>query len=271
MDGKILEKEEPSTTCFPENRQVSNWLFQPICGEGAVRFVFPHMRSTRCAARAMTLTNNVPISHTGEFKAACLSGVVPADGLLFSGHGNCEGCAEWLGYQTFRSAEGISLHAATSAADRLLAGKAVNKPVVAATPRDWTTYRANNSRSGSSLATVSAAAKLAWTWTPNPPFDYLAELQSGLETQSTQPVCVGDRVFFGTAAGIVRCLDRKTGEELWNYPTAGRIISAPTFWEGRLYVGSGDGRVYCLDVRDGSLVWRYRVARLNGGSWFTAT
>jgi hypothetical protein len=47
---------------------------------------------------------------------------------------------------------------------------------------------------------------------------------------------------------------------LWNYPTAGRIISSPTFWEGKVYAGSGDGRVYCLDAEHGSLVWRYRVA-----------
>ena len=71
---------------------------------------------------------------------------------------------------------------------------------------------------------------------------------------------MGDRVYFGTAAGIIRCLDRKTGKESWNYPTAGRIISAPTFWEGKLYVGSGDGCVYCLNAQDGSLLWRYRVA-----------
>lgn len=195
-----------------------------------------------------------------ELKAACLSGVVPADGLLFSGHGNCEGCAEWLGYQTFRSAERISLHNADSAADRLLRGKAVDPPGVVANARDWTTYRADNSRSDSTSATVSGKARASWTWTPDPPFDYRAELVQGLETQSTQAICVGDRVYFGTAEGIVACLDRKSGKELWKYPTAGRIISAPTFWEGTLFVGSGDGRVYCLNARDGSLAWRYRVA-----------
>ncbi len=71
---------------------------------------------------------------------------------------------------------------------------------------------------------------------------------------------MGDGVYFGTAVGTIRCLDRKSGKESWKYPTAGRIISAPTFWEGKLYAGSGDGRVYCLNARDGSLLWRYRVA-----------
>ena len=81
-----------------------------------------------------------------ELKAACLSGVIPADGLLFSGHGNCAGCVEWLGYQAFRPAAGILLHDATSPAERLLSGKALDQTDVASTPRDWTTYRADNSR-----------------------------------------------------------------------------------------------------------------------------
>jgi len=206
------------------------------------------------------LDANAPISYAGELKAACLSGVVPADGLLFSGHGDCVGCAEWVGYQTFRSADGLALNGPISDPDRLVTGKAVDHPSRAATPQDWTTYRANNNRSGSSSVAVPSAAKLLWTWTPNPPFDYSAELATGLETPSTQSICVGDRVFFGTAAGVIRCLDRKTGNEVWNYPTAGRILSAPTFWEGKLYSGSGDGRVYCLNAQNGSLVWRYRVA-----------
>ena len=133
-------------------------------------------------------------------------------------------------------------------------------PGVASDPQDWTTYKANNRRAGSSSATVPGNVTTTWIWTPNHPFDSKAELEQGLDLYPTQPICVGSRVFFGTAAGMVYCLDGKTGKELWNYPTAGRILSAPTFWEGKLYVGSGDGRVYCLDAADGSLAWRYRVA-----------
>jgi len=203
-----------------------------------------------------TFTND---SNSGT-KPACLTGVVPADGLLFSSHGDCGGCVEWLGHIAYCSANGFFPPDPTSpAADCLLSGQAVDKASVEApTSADWTTYRANNSRSGSSSATVPSAAKIAWTWTPHPLVAY--DGSAGLETQSTQPICVGDRVYFGTAVGIVRCLDRKTGKELWNYPTAGRIISSPSFWEGKLYVGSGDGRLYCLNAADGSLVWRYRVA-----------
>jgi len=206
------------------------------------------------------LDEGAPIPISTEVKAACLSSVIAADGLLLSGHGSCPGCVEWLGYETFRSAEGIIRPEAVAADDRLFVGKFVDKPNLPATPLDWTTYRSNNSRSSYSPAIVPAAAKVRWTWTPNTPYDYKAELENGLETQSTQSVNVGDRVYFGTAAGVVRCLDRTSGKELWNYPTAGRIISAPSSWQGKLYAGSGDGRVYCLNAQDGSLIWRYRIA-----------
>jgi len=258
MDGKILTKGgayfDPLTgKATGEKLDIPSGLWGG-CGAFGVS---THAVHPMCGT-SFDRDANAVISHTLEFKAACLSGVVPADGLLFSGHGNCEGCAEWLGYQAFRAAEGISLH--DTAADRLLTGKAVEKPALSASPQDWTTYRANNSRAGSSSATVPSAAKLLWTWTPTPAFDFNSELQTGLETPSTQSINVGDRVYFGTATGSIRCLDRRTGKELWNYQTAGRIISAPSFWEGKLYAGSGDGRVYCLNAQDGSLVWRYRVA-----------
>jgi outer membrane protein assembly factor BamB len=193
-------------------------------------------------------------------KTACLSGPIAANGALFLDHGNCSGCVEWYGHITFSPAGGISPTHAAARLDRLLNGKAVGQTEVQSAPLDWTTYKAKNSRCGSSAATVLGKVTTVWVWTPNYPFDAKAEINQGLELQSTQPISAGDRVFFGTAGGMIRCLDRKTGRELWNYPTAGRVLSSPTFWEGKLYSGSGDGHVYCLNAADGSLAWRYRVA-----------
>ena len=258
-DGKLMDKNgtfyDPLTG-KPTGEKVFTSAFQ-TCGSFCISTHGVHGGGGTCYDRDA----RARIEANGYMKAACLSGTVVAGGLLLSGHGTCGGCYEWLGHLAFRSAGDLALRDAVSATtDRLLGGKPVDQPGIESTPKDWTTYRADNSRSGSSAAMVCGAGKVLWTWAPNPPFDYKAELGCGLETQSTQPVCVAESVVFGTAAGIVRCLDRRTGVELWNYPTAGRIISAPTFWEGKLYVGSGDGRVYCLSARDGSLVWRYRVA-----------
>ena len=77
---------------------------------------------------------------------------------------------------------------------------------------------------------------------------------------ATQAIAVGDRIWFGTAEGALVCLDRQTGEQRWRYWTTGRIMSPPTWHDGRLYAGSGDGWVYCLDAANGGLIWRYRVA-----------
>jgi outer membrane protein assembly factor BamB len=258
VNGKILDREGVFHNALTGKRMDQTLpTSYPGCGSFCVS---THGIHGMCGtvydrdAQARVKTSN------WYMKAACLSGVITADGLLFCGHGACTGCMEWIGHLTFRSADNFSLGDAASTADRLLPGKAVGQTGVESTPLDWTTYRADNRRSGSSSATVPAQVRLLWTWTPDPPLDADAEAAAGLETPSTQSICVGDRVCFGTAFGAIRCLHRKTGKLLWNYPTAGRIISAPSFWEGKVYAGSGDGRVYCLNAEDGSLVWRYRVA-----------
>ncbi|MEI8196280.1 MAG: PQQ-binding-like beta-propeller repeat protein, partial [Phycisphaerae bacterium] len=188
------------------------------------------------------------------------SGVIVADGILQSGHGACVACMEWVGHIALVPAGKFALNDTSSGTDRLLGGKTTDRNTLAATPQDWTTYRGNNSRSSLSTAKVPSAANVRWIWSPNPSFDMSTELRDGIETSSTQPICLGDNVIFGTAAGSICCLDRKTGAELWNSPTGGRIISSPSFWEGKVYAGSGDGYVYCLNVKDGNLIWRYRVA-----------
>lgn len=187
-------------------------------------------------------------------KAACTSSLVAADGALFSGNGGCVGCMEWSGHLVFCSSVALD-----ETAERLRTGKTVNA-TVRATPLDWPTYRADNTRCGSSAATVPAKAVVRWTWTPKSACDAKDDPLSAPESTTTQALCLGERVVFGTATGDIRCLDRQSGKELWSYATAGRIISAPSFWAGRIYAGSGDGRVYCLDAADGTLVWRYRVA-----------
>ena len=89
-----------------------------------------------------------------------------------------------------------------------------------------------------------------------------ADLPAYLERNkyATQSVAVGDRVWFGVAEGSVVCLDRRTGAKHWEYWTAGPILAAPAWSQGRVYAGSADGSLYCLDGATGKLCWRYRVA-----------
>jgi hypothetical protein len=107
---------------------------------------------------------------------------------------------------------------------------------------------------------------LRWTCTPSRA-DSREGSSDGSEQEPAKPdvnvtpsIAVGERIWFGTAEGAVVCLDRKTGAEAWRYWTTGRIVSSPTWWQGRLYVGSRDGWVYCLDAATGELAWRYCLA-----------
>ncbi|HUS47442.1 MAG TPA: PQQ-binding-like beta-propeller repeat protein, partial [Phycisphaerae bacterium] len=132
-----------------------------------------------------------------------------------------------------------------------------------ADPRDWPTYRADETRRGSSAAEVPAKAGIRWVYTPTwaksvPPDAHLpGPLKRDLF--ATQPIAVGQRLFFGTPEGAIVCLDRATGAESWRYWTAGAIRSSPTWAAGRIYAGSADGWVYCLDAASGAMCWRYRV------------
>lgn len=259
LNGKLFDKSGTFYDALTGKRTGDRPLTCPAVGDICGPFCASPHAVIGGGGLAYDLDAKLPIPVRGFMKPACLAGAIPADGLLFSGHGNCSGCVEWDGHIAYRSAEGISLPS-TATADRLFNGREVKTTGEMASALDWPTYRANNTRSGSSAASAPDKVTTVWIWTPHHSFDARGEMGQGLELQPTQPVCVGNSVFFGTAEGVVRCLERKTGKELWNYPTGGRIVSSPSYWEGKLYVGSGDGYVYCLNTADGSLVWRFRVA-----------
>ena len=219
-----------------------------------------------CDAKA-----RVPIADDLFMKASCLAGVICADGSLFVGHGNCPGCVEWLGHLAFRSAGDFSLRDAPSITERLLRGKAADRTGVKSTPLDWTTYRANNSRSGSSAATVAGTARVTWTWAPNPPFDYDAELKDGLEMPSTQALSIGrPRVL-----RVVRRLyplpgpqDRRGIVELPHGPGA----SSPRPVSGKARFTPARAMAACIASMPQTAAWFGVIAwrRSSGGSWSSA-
>jgi len=191
-------------------------------------------------------------------KSTCGSAQFVADGLLFKMGASCGGCTEWRGFFTSRS---VPKHDVRTG-ERRETGTAGESAYAVSDPSDWTTYRGDDTRKGSSTATIVATAAIRWTFTPHfRPFglgaggEYLMP-----DVNPTQPIAVGERIWVGTAEGAVVCLDRKTGGEVWRHWTAGRIWTSPTWWQGRIYVGSCDGWVYCLDAATGALAWRYRVA-----------
>ena len=193
-------------------------------------------------------------------KSGCGTGFFVADGVEVLYPNMCTCYYQWSGMFVTRAAPGHGFREGS----RFEQGIAATTAAQPADPRDWPTYRADETRRGSSAAEVPTQANIRWIHTPTrPPSGGAdAELPAPLqrERSATQPIAVGQQVFFGTAEGAVVCLDRATGVETWRYWTAGAIRSSPTWAAGRVYAGSADGWVYCLDATRGALCWRYRVA-----------
>jgi outer membrane protein assembly factor BamB len=53
-------------------------------------------------------------------------------------------------------------------------------------------------------------------------------------------------MIFGTFDGKLRCLDTKTGKDVWNLHLGGRIHSAPCIVDGTIYVGTRSGMFYAI-------------------------
>lgn len=66
-------------------------------------------------------------------------------------------------------------------------------------------------------------------------------------------------VLIGGRDKLLHALDRKTGKEVWNFATRGRVDSSPVVAGSRVYVGSLDGFLYVLDLATGIEVQRVRL------------
>ena len=137
---------------------------------------------------------------------------------------------------------------------------------------DWTTYRGDNARSGSTAEKVSQSLALRWTYTaPAPP----RMAWSSAEGRTIEGKLLGHRVkfddafhpavvdgfaYFGSSVDHqLYCVELATGKLAWSYFTDGAIRLAPTVSNGRVLFGSDDGRVYCLNAKTGKKIWKLRA------------
>ncbi|HVT58398.1 MAG TPA: PQQ-binding-like beta-propeller repeat protein [Thermoanaerobaculia bacterium] len=71
-------------------------------------------------------------------------------------------------------------------------------------------------------------------------------------------VTIADRrLFVGTHDGHLLALDPADGSRLWDFATAGSVLSTPAVDSGRVYFGSFDGNVYALAAASGALLWKH--------------
>ncbi len=84
------------------------------------------------------------------------------------------------------------------------------------------------------------------------------------------PLLVGDKIYMGTEAGKMVCVDRHTGEAIWKYDVKTHhqkgIWSSPAYHNGRLYFGAYNGIAYCLDAENGKEIWKNPCCEFIGSS-----
>ncbi|HIE50418.1 MAG TPA: hypothetical protein EYP85_01550 [Armatimonadetes bacterium] len=73
------------------------------------------------------------------------------------------------------------------------------------------------------------------------------------------------RCYFGSRDGRVYCVRADNGKILWRFRTGGPVVSSPAVAGGYVYLGSRDGKLYCLQARTGQLVWAFNAARKSLG------
>ena len=78
----------------------------------------------------------------------------------------------------------------------------------------------------------------------------------------SSPAVAGGRVYIGEGYHHdsdchLRCLDARTGEQMWSFPTTSHVESTPFIHQGKLYFTAGADGVYCIDALEGEHIWHY--------------
>jgi len=185
----------------------------------------------------------------------CHDGVTIANGLLYWWPSVCDCQLIIYGITSLAPAGDFDFYAAATEQERLEKGAAdlTKLASFSESPADWPAFRADNTGSATSEATVPDKVELLWRFEPK------AEFSDALALP-TAPVAAGGFVFAAGPDGIVRAFDAASGDLRWKAYTGGAVRIAPTIWKGRAFVGSGDGWVYAFEAKAGRLLWRFRAA-----------
>ena len=257
-DGKVVRKSP--------NALVIGWDLRS--GEEKKRILVNNLRSPehhhRCYRNKATIRYLISSYEGAEYldfqaddhgqnnfiRGACKYGMMPCNGMLYipSDQCFCQPGSKLLGYAALKTAPEAAIEEVADE-KRLEKGPAYRKAFAPESPSldNWTTFRHDPARSGTTRTRVPSNVAVAWETT--------------LKGTLTAPVAAGGKVFVADSQGhTVYALDMESGKVLWHFTAGGRIDSPPTIQNGMVLFGSADGRVYCLRVSDGELVWRFLAA-----------
>ena len=223
--------------------------FHPRCyrSKGTSRYLL----ASRTGIEVVDVRNEkVDVNHWT--RGSCLYGIMPANGLIYTGPHPCACLLETKtsGFNALAPARRSGDAAdEVSDSDRRQKGPAYGDVPYAGrdTSSAWPMYRHDPARSGYAPITVAAKLKKLWA--------------TDVGGKLTSLVSADDIVVtVAPESHTVHALEASSGEQIWKYTCGGRVDSPPTFYGGKVIFGSHDGYVYCLRARDGELAWRFLAA-----------
>ncbi len=138
----------------------------------------------------------------------------------------------------------------------------------------WTTYRADNRRSGTTAQTIKLPLTKSWNhqggipqqaWTGPAKWDTYAK-NAGLQSMRNFDPCyyttIADgKLYYGSSSdNAVHCFDINSGKELWTFFTNSAVRFPPSLANNRAFFGSDDGHAYAVDTTNGNLIWKVNAA-----------
>ena len=243
--GKDLHTGEVKSEFAPPKM---TW-FHPRCyrSKGTSRYLL----ASRTGIEVVDVRNEkVDVNHWT--RGPCLYGIMPANGLIYTGPHPCACLLETKtsGFNALAPARRSGATPGKIAdSDRRRQG-----PAYAHVPRRsldtssaWPMYRHDPARSGYAPISVPAKRRMLWT--------------TGVGGRLRSLVAAHGMVVTVTPeTHTVHALDAGSGERIWKYTCGGRVDSPPTLCGGKVVFGSHDGYVYCLRASDGELVWKFLAA-----------
>ncbi len=97
------------------------------------------------------------------------------------------------------------------------------------------------------------STKLQSTPPPADPSDRAARraaLGSGSTSALSSPAFANGKVYVGSLAGGLFCVDARTGDVIWRFEAGGAIRWSPVLHKGRVYVTTDQGLLLCMDAGD---------------------
>lgn len=129
---------------------------------------------------------------------------------------------------------------------KLIACCALFLVFLSAAAADWPQLQHDAAHTGHTQDQVFPPYELAW-----------AHCFPEMIYPSAQAIVARGRVYIGTFAGNLHCLELDTGRDLWSFDAGSAILHSAAWADGKVYATCHRGELVCLDAESGEELWRF--------------